>query len=149
MIIAAFLLRPRFSLYRAKGSRAKNRHLVRMRKGTGRRRRRKREGRRDWTGRSVVVSACTRCRKRDPWIIVFAAGRERRDRNGGHKSLERLSLNVIGSRPIGVVRRPVPRRRKFSPPRVEIEWRPGALAGARDFSKEIGPPLCTHTSATA
>lgn len=34
---------------------------------------------------------------------LFLRRDERRDRNGGHKSLGRLSLNVIGSWPIGVV----------------------------------------------
>lgn len=101
---------------------------------------------------SVVVSACTECRKRDPWIIVFAARRERRDRNGGHKSLERLSLNVIGSRPIGVVHRRCSRssglaaRRKFSFFSVKIERRPeivdqrSARASVYAISKGIEEP---------
>lgn len=50
----------------------------------------------------------------------------RRDRNGGHKSLERLSLNVIGSWPIvawsvGILDESFPLLSK-------IEWRPGIVA---------------------
>lgn len=55
------------------------------------------------------------CRKRDPWIIVFAAGRMD---GRGHKSLERdfIERNWIAANRRG--------RFQTSPPSSKIEWRP-------------------------
>lgn len=64
---------------------------------------------------------------------LFLRRDERRDRNGGHKSLERLSLNVIGSWPIGVVGRYT--RRKFSP--LVKNWMAARKRGYRPTSRVL------------
>lgn len=72
--------------------------------------------------------ACVECRKRDPWIIVFAAGRMD---GRGHKSLERdfIERNWIAANRRG--------RSQTFPPSSKIEWRPEISAILHTPSRDI------------